>query len=66
MIEFSNGWVAVVLSDDGNIDGVYGPYDAKGEAVEFVDQFNQEYDGSPWRAVMRGISRLRIGTKVLP
>jgi hypothetical protein len=57
-------WVAIEIEDDGAIDvatGVtspivitaYGPFDAKAEAARFADQFNEEYDGSPYRVIVR-------------
>jgi hypothetical protein len=38
---------------------LYGPFEQKAAARAFADQFNEENDGSPWRALIRPMSLVR-------
>jgi hypothetical protein len=69
-LKLSTAYVAVEINDGGAADIVtgepipmvtttYGPF-TKAEAQEFAHQYNEEYDGSPWRVIVRPMSRLEV------
>jgi hypothetical protein len=61
-----NQWVAIIIQSDATANGMpivesaFGPFD-KASARQFTEQFNAEYDGSPWHATMRPLTLLQIG-----
>lgn len=61
-MKIENQWCVIMLYDDGPamVQDAMGPYATKQEAVQFCKEFNDEYDGSPWRAIVRPITLLKV------
>lgn len=64
-IEITNSWCVIMISNDGDtplIEATMGPY-TKAEAHQFCDDYNDEYDGSPYHAIVRPLTRLKISAR---
>jgi hypothetical protein len=59
------------INDNGAVDAdtgqpspivttAHGPFGTKDDASRFADQFNAEFDGRAWRAVVRPMSWLKV------
>jgi hypothetical protein len=60
MIGVQSAWVCVCINDEGDrplIESTFGPF-TKDEAQQFMKQFNEEYDGSPWRVIVRPMIKM--------
>lgn len=61
MFAVENQWCVVEMNDDDvTATVVYGPYPTKLEAIVFANEFNKEYDGSPYRAIMRPLMKMVV------
>lgn len=63
MFTIENQWCVIELEDHDGPITVYGPYPNKSEAIVFMDEYNKEYDGSPWRAILRPLTRTSINAE---
>jgi hypothetical protein len=63
ILDLTMSWAAVEIEEEGALDtegasypivtSAYGPFATQAEAYVFADQFNAEYDGSPWHVIVR-------------
>jgi hypothetical protein len=55
-------WCVIISQDsatntgDSIVESAFGPFN-KADARKFADEFNSEYDGSPWCAIVRPLTR---------
>jgi hypothetical protein len=61
-MELRSQWVAIIVRDDSDVrlvESTFGPF-TKDEAQARAQQFNEEYDGSPWCALVRPMIKIKI------
>lgn len=58
MFSVENQWCVIEVDDQKTLPVVYGPFARKSEAIAFMNEFNEEYDGSPYHAIMRPLMKM--------
>jgi hypothetical protein len=60
-VRLTSQWCAIIVSDDAppNIASVFGPF-SKPDAIKFQQEFNSEYAGSSWHAIVRPLAHLQV------
>jgi hypothetical protein len=51
-------WAVIQMCDDNAVTAVWGPFTDKEAAGKFSDQYNEEYDGSPWHTIVRPMTEV--------
>lgn len=69
-MQLLNQWCVILLNDQGGenpvthedvviIEGAFGPFTHR-DAIMFCNEYNKEHDGSPFHAMVRPLTLLRV------